>query len=87
MTRAYRSGVHFDCDICGSLLKDDPNHGEEIPGGCVCESSIVLVGRGTALVQGAKWYRCSICRRLYMYRRGELVKATPRAGFDEFTNF
>lgn len=82
-----RSGVIFDCETCGKLLRENCGHNPMFEEPCVAcgASSLVLVGAGTSLVQLAKWYRCSNCRALYMFRRGELVRTGDRAGFKEYT--
>ena len=89
--RVYRSGVRFDCPVCGLLVKDDSEHTEILEGGCLsCQQTIklVAVGEDAQLVgKGTKWFRCTACKQLHMFRRGELVLAQPRAGFNEFTQF
>lgn len=86
--RVWRSGVRFDCPICGRLFKDDAEHAPEIAAGCVaCGEDLRLVGQGDPKVESAKWYRCLSCKKLYMQRRGEVVETKPRSGFEEFTNF
>jgi len=86
MTRVYRSGVRFDCEVCGSLLRDCDSHHEGIADGCTaCGGTLRLVGVGNALVEHARWYRCANCFELHMNRRGDVVPATPKNGFAEFT--
>lgn len=86
--RIWRSGVRFDCPDCGKLLKEDAEHAAELPEGCgACGGDIRLVGKGDAKVEGAEWYRCLSCRKLYMKRRGEIVETGPRTGFEEFASF
>lgn len=77
--------MRFDCAECGRLLKDDAEHAEEIPNGCLaCAGTLRLVGRGERMVEFAMWFRCLKCRALFMRRRGELVPTKPRSGFAEF---
>lgn len=84
--RKYRAGVYFDCPVCSRLWRDDVEHADVMNSRCEsCGGDLALVGEGTKLVQGARWYRCRSCDSLYMRRRGEVVPATPRSGFGEFT--
>lgn len=86
MSKVYRSGVRFDCEQCGLLLRDDDAHADEISGACLtCGGTLRLVGVGNNLVQNARWLRCRACSQLHMQRRGEIVMTTPRNGFDEFS--
>lgn len=85
--KIQRAGVRFDCETCGRLLREACGHYPAHTEACSSCSvgSLILVGNGTHTVQLAKWYRCSQCKALFMYRRRELVPAGDRAGFKEFT--
>jgi predicted RNA-binding Zn-ribbon protein involved in translation (DUF1610 family) len=83
--RVWRSGVRFDCPDCGKLWRDDDEHAEHHREPCPdCGGELRMVGRGEAIVQFAKWFRCRDCGHLYMWRRGELASTGPRSGFNEF---
>jgi hypothetical protein len=86
--RVYRSGVRFDCKICGKLLRDDNQHAPMLRACCLAcrgDLKLVAIGEDMQLVGDAKWYRCVRCKQLHMNRRGEMVQTQPRAGFKEFT--
>ena len=83
-----RAGVLFNCPECGKLWKDDGQHGETQVGACSrCSGDLRLVGMSAdaMLVGDAVWYRCMGCGQLFMKRRGEIVTAENRAGFEDFT--
>jgi DNA-directed RNA polymerase subunit RPC12/RpoP len=84
--RVWRSGVRFDCQICGRLFRDDPEHAPIAKNACPrCGGDIRMVGKGDSPTVGdANWYRCLSCGQLLMHRRGEVVPTGSRAGFDEF---
>lgn len=87
-SRIYRTGVRFDCQTCGKLLRDCTQHRTPLESPCAdCGGDLMIVawGENKALVGDAKWYRCNKCRSLHMQRRGKIVKTGPRTGFDEFT--
>lgn len=84
--RVRRSGVTFDCDVCGRLLRDCAVHNPPERGGCpVCRGDLRRVGVGNQLMGAATWFRCLAGGRLLMRRRGEIVPTKRRSGFGEFT--
>lgn len=87
MLRKYRSGVLFDCEVCGKLLRECVEHNPPDLRACpICKGDLKKVGAGIAAHVGdAIWFRCLTCDRLFMRRRGETIETKPRAGFDEFT--
>lgn len=84
-SRIRRSGVTFDCDKCGKLLRDCAEHNAPIPRRCpLCQGDVKRVGIGDSQVGFAVWLRCLACKELLMARRGEIVPTKPRTGFREF---
>ena len=86
MPRKYRSGVFFDCTICGQLLRDCQEHNAPEPRSCpICKGDLKLVGVGAnEFVGNASWLRCVACARIFIRRRGDTIETKPRAGFDEY---
>jgi hypothetical protein len=84
-TRVLRSGVRFDCEHCGKLLRDCGEHHPAEPKQCPCGAELRIVGIGNGMVQHAVWLRCLGCKKLWMRRRGEVVETKPRLGFEQFS--
>lgn len=81
-----RNGARFDCERCGTLLRDDDFHRTIHKQPCSkCGGELRMVAYSVSRMTGdAKWFKCERCGEYYMHRRGELVDTKPRSGFDQF---